>query len=379
MAEAKSRSALRRVWVVAVLATALALWTPAVAQEPLRLHRGINVSFWRSGAPRAFTGSDARLLRDAGFDFVRLQVYLGGAHRCDSSAAALMRELNQMLETLSGAGLSAVLNAHVPGERLPSILADSVALELHASDLIVLARLVRERPANSVALELLNEPVRPPGAGPAWDWNALQRGLWAAVRSVNPRVTIIATGDDGSSVAGLLRVTPLPDTNVIYTFHYYLPHLFTHQGAWWMRWPSEAHQKLRRVPYPVDSAAIEVSAAASLEGARTAADSAMIVSVLRAFGAHPWNRSRIERDIAAATAWASQHRVRLLAGEFGVFANYADAPSRAAWLRDVRVALDAKGIPWAMWRYWDYGRGFGLLVGQDTLDVAVLGALGLPH
>ena len=31
----------------------------------------------------------------------------------------------------------------------------------------------------------------------------------------------------------MVFLEPLPDPNVIYVFHFYEPHIFTHQGATW--------------------------------------------------------------------------------------------------------------------------------------------------
>jgi hypothetical protein len=61
-----------------------------------------------------------------------------------------------------------------------------------------------------------------------------------------------------------------------------------------------------------------------------------------------------------------------------VYRNNADPVSRANWLNDVRTALEADGIGWAMW---DYRGGFGVVTKQDgqpaQVDGAVTGALGL--
>ena len=50
---------------------------------------------------------------------------------------------------------------------------------------------------------------------------------------------------------------------------------------------------------------------------------------------------------------------------------------RAAWLSDVRTALEKRGMGWTMW---DYSGGFAVVVkenGQATVDAATVKALGL--
>ncbi len=52
-----------------------------------------------------------------------------------------------------------------------------------------------------------------------------------------------------SDIWDLLAMEPLADGNVIYNFHFYEPHEFTHQGATWsVPWWSYTHG----VPYPAD-------------------------------------------------------------------------------------------------------------------------------
>ena len=52
--------------------------------------------------------------------------------------------------------------------------------------------------------------------------------------------------------------------------------------------------------------------------------------------------------------------------------------SRTNWIRDVRTALEADGIGWAMW---DYHNGFGVAVkdanGKSVVDPQTVEALGL--
>jgi hypothetical protein len=70
--------------------------------------------------------------------------------------------------------------------------------------------------------------------------------------------------------------------------------------------------------------------------------------------------------------------VPLICNEFGAYRQFSDPISRANWIHDVRTALEADGIGWAMW---DYRGGFGVVTKEDgqpaKVDGAVVGALGL--
>ena len=75
--------------------------------------------------------------------------------------------------------------------------------------------------------------------------------------------------------------------------------------------------------------------------------------------------------------WAAKYHVALTCNEFGTFRNFAPAVDRAAWIRDMRIALEKYGIGWTMW---DYAGGFGVVNKQNghaTPDTEVVKALGL--
>src|SRR5260370_535893 len=57
--------------------------------------------------------------------------------------------------------------------------------------------------------------------------------LAAAIREGAPAHTIIAAGARWSDDDELVFQEPLHDSSVIYNFHFYEPHIFTHQGAPW--------------------------------------------------------------------------------------------------------------------------------------------------
>jgi len=63
--------------------------------------------------------------------------------------------------------------------------------------------------------------------------------------------------------------------------------------------------------------------------------------------------------------------------EFGVYRRAARPEDRAAWISDVRKALEKHGIGWAMW---DYSGGFGVVTkpnGEPVPDEMTVKALGL--
>jgi aryl-phospho-beta-D-glucosidase BglC (GH1 family) len=221
------------------------------------------------------------------------------------------------------------------------------------------------RDPDRVFFEILNEPE----VNDAYRWAGIQARVAAAIREVAPRNTIIATGPNYSDIVDLLTQHPLSDGNVIYNFHFYDPHEFTHQGAGWgTSWWIYAHN----IPYP----ATESSMA---ELVREVPDPADRYQLERYWLDH-WDAHRIQLTIDEGAAWGRANGVPLICNEFGVFRDHSDPASRNAWIHDVRTALEADGIGWAMW---DYRGNFGVVIKQGSEpakpDPATVTALGLSN
>lgn len=95
------------------------------------------------------------------------------------------------------------------------------------------------------------------------------------------------------------------------------------------------------------------------------------------YGHERWDATRIESEIKQAAEWARKRGVPLVCNEFGVYREYADPRDRAAWLHDVRTALERNGIGWALW---DYSGSFGVVAKKDgkaVVDDDALRALGM--
>jgi hypothetical protein len=154
---------------------------------------------------------------------------------------------------------------------------------------------------------------------------------------------------------------------VIYTFHFYDPHEFTHQGAGWGApfWIYE-----HGIPYPPT----ESSMAELVKQVPDRADRFR----LEQYWLDGWNAHRIRLTIDEAADWGRANNVPLICNEFGAYREVTAPPSRLAWLNDVRAALEADSIGWAMW---DYHNGFGVAVkdreGKSVVDPATVEALGL--
>jgi len=188
----------------------------------------------------------------------------------------------------------------------------------------------------------------------------------AAIRQVAPKNTIIATGPNYSDIPDLLTQHPLSDGNVIYNFHFYDPHTFTHQGAGWgTAWWIYTHG----LPYPADES--------SMAGLVKEVPDPASRFQLEEYWLDRWDGHRIRLTIDEAAAWGHANNVPLICNEFGAYRPATDPTSRANWINDVRTALEADGIGWAMW---DYSGSFGVVTKKDgkaVVDEGLLRALGM--
>ena len=357
--------------VTAILAASLlatSAQTASAMPPPDRLAvlaRGVNLTNWfrfparvDAASMRAYLSNAAiDELRQAGFTFVRLAVqpeYL----QSDPTRRVL---LVAQIARLERHGLGVVVTLHPATWHLETSAADRSAL---LAAWRALASALRPLDPRLTFPEPLNEPVF---VGDPAGWARLQATVLAAIRAALPASTIVLTGNDWGSIAGLLALRPSADPNVIYSFHFYDPAELTSLAAWR---PGLDTTALARLPFPVsDPPACETALGQTDQATR---------DVARYYCALRWSAVSIDHRIDKAAAWAARAHLALLAGEFGATARL-NRSSRLAWLQAVRRACQRQRIGWALWGY-DDAMGFGVSrpPGQlPVLDEGVLDALGL--
>jgi len=339
------------------------------------LRHGINASEWfaqRGTYTAEFTdrytdANDIALMAKLGFDYVRLSIDAVplemAFHHYGGSNDDFLPRLDKAVDAMLGNGLAVLIDLH------PN---DSYKQQLRTGNenvdrLVMLWRKLAEhyadRDPERVFFEVMNEPE----VTDAYRWAGIQERVVAAIREVAPKHTIIAAGTSYSDVWDLLALRPLADGNIIYNFHFYEPHEFTHQGASW----SEPYWNyLHDIPYPATENSMQ-------ELLKEVPDPVSRYQ-LENYWLNHWDSHHIRALMDEAMQWAHDNHVPLICNEFGAFRDHMDQDSRMNWLRDVRTALEADGIGWAMW---DYRGSFGVVRKQDgqaaVVDDAVVKALGL--
>ncbi|WP_245259390.1 cellulase family glycosylhydrolase [Methylobacterium sp. 77] len=408
------RSPTRRTILAAAALTASGI-PAAAAAAPLRLSRGVNTWPWFSltrefPAPRTDygtppfqegrpvpSGRDLTRLRSAGFDFLRLPVDPGPfVSAMPEERVRLMRDLKEAVESALRADLSVLVNVQANGAthhwNPQNFYGDPGAalFPAYRSFVSALAHMLDGIASERLALEPVNEP--PQGCG-SDSWLAIQDDLLTEARRVAPRLTLVACGACGSMITGLTALDPKPLARfapLLFTFHYYEPYLFSHQGAPWMREP--VYRALNAVPWPASAGTLETTLAAVR--ARMAADATLSAEAKREaytlteaklteyFAAQP-DKRYLSRHLAMVGEWGRRHGIaseRILLGEFGALRSDARyvasrAEDRARYVRDVREAAEAEGFPWAFWNLFD---GMGVMDDASRrFDPAIVTALGL--
>ena len=340
-------------------------WAPAHAAPPSSrlavLQRGVNLTNWfrypPSADPAAIRAymSDAAIadLAAAGFTFARLAVqpeFLNGAPE-------RMGLLAEAIGRLEDAGLGVVVELHPSTWHLETVQADRDQL---AATWRALAPMLAQFDPGLTFPEIVNEPVF---SGDVAGWQALQSSVLGIIRGASPDATVVLTGNDWGSLDGLLALAPVPDGNVVYSFHFYEPRALVLLADWA---PSLDKSALATLPFPYADPCVRAPATGNT----------LLTMMSYCYAA--WTGVKIRARIGQAAQWAARNQVRVLMGEFGVI-HALDPASRLAWMSEVRRDAEQLGLGWALWGYDDV-MGFNLprLPGErPALDPGVLRALGL--
>ena len=342
------------------------------------LRRGINLSSWFAQVydPKGYTkehfeswttAADIALIKSMGFDHVRLSVNpepMMRHNQADQLPPEYLNHLDSAVRMILEDGLAVIIDMHPESDFKSRLVQHDDFVEQFSDFWRAIARHYATRDPRTLFFEVLNEPE----FRDRYRWAGVQAKLEEAIREGAPQHTIIAAGANYSDIEDLLALAPLADRNVIYNFHFYDPHTFTHQGATWgvNYWHFES-----MLGYPASLDTAEKVAAAE-------PDPVNKLLILR-YGLDHWDANRIAVEIGQAAEWAKHWRVPLTCNEFGVYRKNSDSQDRARWLHDVRSTLETDGIGWNMW---DYSGGFAVVNGgngQHTPDETTIEALGLKH
>jgi len=356
------RVCLKLMW----LALLCSFVAPAMAGE---FKRGVNLNQWLDTyATGPVSLQELSALRAGGFDHVRLPidpVRLGWA----PERGASMRDIAKLLaalEVIHAADLDVIVDMHPDADTQQVIEDDPAGADALNALWLWLAKQLKKTSPDHVALELLNEPQYQ-GVGGALRWSRYQKRLLRTVRGVLPQHPVVVTGRQTGTLEGLIELTPLDAPNLIYSFHFYAPGIFTHQGAVWMRnvpWTTAGHW--HDMPYPAERARLHQP------WMDTGGDQQRGLEEMDQYLADDWNQAEITQKWEPLLAWARRYpELRIRMGEFGVYRTGVEPASRYRWVSDVRAMAEAHGWGWSVW---NYASDFGI-TSQSNIEGKPRGSL----
>src|SRR5204863_181306 len=200
---------------------------------------------------------DIALIKAMGFDHVRLSVNPQPMFRrgqADRIPADYLGYLDVAVKMILDQGLGVIVDIHPDSDFKQKLVAEDSFVEQFGDYWRALARHYSSTNPELVSFEVLNEPE----FHDRYRWQGVQAKLAVAIREGAPQHTIIVAGAYWSSENELLFFDPLRDPNIIYNFHFYDPHIFTHQGA---TWSTNYVHYLKELPYPSTPENVQAAAA----------------------------------------------------------------------------------------------------------------------
>jgi endoglucanase len=309
-------------WRRVALVLALLVTLPALAgaDSPLsaahqtaQMKRGVNIlsddPLWQDASQGRFKPHHFKIIRDGGFDTVRINLY--GFRHMDEKME-LAPTWFATLDRLIGEAVKQNLNVILDEHDYETCHEDEVrCMQLVLAFWSQVADHYQRAP-NNVIFEILNQP------NGAMDgrWNELHARALAHIRKSNPTRNVIIGPAFWNNISWLPKLElPAKDRHIIVSVHYYEPQTFTLQGASW----TPEWEKLSGITWG------------------TAADF-----------------EKIDRDFDSAQAWAKKHDRPILLGEFGAY-DKAPQDSRTRYTAAVARAAEKRG--WA-WTYWQFDGNF---------------------
>ncbi|HJV19012.1 MAG TPA: cellulase family glycosylhydrolase [Sediminibacterium sp.] len=305
------------------------------------LSKGVNLSHFEQHwhHPDELYKTDLRphlnAIRKAGFNSIRVPVAFDHFLVAGTTEIRpdLLQHLNNLYSTGSRLGLNMVLVYHygkLTNENTTTETARIIGLWKQV------IRAMYNLSTEKLYFELYNEPTIDSEL-----WKSTATTLVRELRKEDPERIFIIGGTNYNGANELIRMgkLPLDDDKLLYTFHFYEPYIFTHQGADWT--PEKTF--ITGFPYPYRKKDMPV-----LFNAPPGSPVANDYNRYPKEATYHYLRDRI-RQIGQD---AERLNLPLICTETGVI-KIADRKSRAMYLRDIIRVMKEFGIPVMLWDWND--------------------------
>jgi len=277
------------------------------------LGRGVNIigydPIWKSRAAGRMQAKHFHLIREAGFNHVRINLHpfrFMGSGPDYAIHTDWLETLDWAVSNCLENSLLAILDMH----EFTTMAEDPVGLKPKFLAFWQQLAVRYQNTSENVVFEILNEPNKE--LTPEL-WNDYLKEPLAIIRESNPTRTVILGPAFWNGIDFLHKLElPESDRHIIVTVHYYHPMAFTHQGAAW-----------------------------SLENRDKS-------------GIH-WlgladEQQAIQQDFSGVQAWAEEQNRPIYLGEFGAY-DKADMASRVRYTNFVAREVERLGWSWGYWQF----------------------------
>jgi len=155
--------------------------------------------------------------------------------------------------------------------------------------------------------DLVNEPVDDQAADDCDDWQALAARAAKVVRGIDANRAIIVEPPAWGSAAGFIGFEPIDVPGVVYSFHFYEPGQFTHQGV---------NNDVANVDYPGE------------------------------ISGKYWDKAALEQAMRPAIEFQKKYNVALYVGEFSAI-RWAPHHGAYRYLKDCIDIFESHGWDWS--------------------------------
>ncbi len=169
-------------------------------------------------------------------------------------------------------------------------------------------------------------------------WNSVAKTCIERIRAIAPDIDILVGGYHNNSVEALKDLLAPVDEHIVYNFHCYEPHSFTHQGAPWI--PTMDTEF--RMHVDEDYAAYREKTGKVIPWDVRKFDGYNDKDVFSADFFDKW--------LSEAVKISEERNVRLYCGEYGVI-DRADPEDTLKWFEMICSVFDKYGIGRAAWSY----------------------------
>jgi endoglucanase len=313
--------------------------------------RGVNLGGWlaqyrkfdHQHFSKFITKQDISQISDWGMDHIRIPIdycVIENDKKPYYYMESGLKYIDNCLSWCQEESLNVVLDLHrAPGYSFDATTSKNTLFSSPEAQLrlIALWETIINRYSNQkgprIIFELLNEIVLPSSA----PWNILAHKLHNAIRAINKEATIMVGGNEWNSVGTMNEIDLFDDPNVLYTFHFYEPLLFTHQKAYWTD--------------DIKLFDMEITYPGMIIGLETYLEQyPQFRKRLGRYIGSALNENGIRKDLEPAILFSRQTNKPLYCGEFGVI-DQAPKDSSLRWYRDIIRIFREYKIGYACWSY----------------------------